>query len=273
MNGQIRVEDLQELDVEIQMVNHDIVKGPFLPIDFFITSWKNGGTSLTCLEERKEDMVLTNLTHLLCSIDNNTKNWLQNDIAEEVCKRGISTTDYNQRFLNWIEDENSRIDAKGKRYDSLIYLAYAASRKLRIGFHYNKEESIIEITDCDKKTRTIEEKEEDDDEEIIAPNKYLSGAKKVGHNLMQILQARHKKKLNILALRGHTFPSLEKSPCSNFFIGNCKAPTSDSIVKFAIRARTKSLPTKTNLKRAGKVNNDSWTVCNSNQPETLNYLE
>jgi hypothetical protein len=37
MNGKIRIEDLQELDVEIRRVINDPVKGPFLPIDFFYT--------------------------------------------------------------------------------------------------------------------------------------------------------------------------------------------------------------------------------------------
>jgi hypothetical protein len=74
----------------------------------------------------------------------------------------------------------------------LIFRIYTASRKLRVGFHYNKVENIIEITDCDNKTRIIEENE-DDKEEIIVPNKYLSGTKKVANNLMQILQSQTQK--------------------------------------------------------------------------------
>jgi hypothetical protein len=98
-------------------------------------------------------------------------------------QRGISRTEYNKRFLNWIEAENSKIDANGRRYDSLIFRVYTASSKLRVGFHYNKEENIIETTNCDNKTRIIEEKE-DDEEETITPNKYLSGTEKVANILM-----------------------------------------------------------------------------------------
>jgi hypothetical protein len=275
MNGQVKVEDVQGLDIEVRRIVNETLKGPPLPIDFFYTNWKDGGASMICLEERKEVMVLTNLAHLLCSIDRSTVNWFLNDISEEVLRRKISVTDYDQRFLNWMEDEDFQLEANGKRFDSLIFRAYTASKKLKVGFHYNKEENKVEVSDYFKSMRRDvpeEDEDESDVEEDIKPNKFLTNSKGVANSLMKILQIRHKKKLQSLVLRGHTFHSLQKSPCSNFFIGNCKAPTSDTIVRFAIRARTNSLPTRAILFKAGKVNDPSCLLCHAGHPETLNHV-
>jgi hypothetical protein len=82
--------------METRKIVNEAVGGLALPIDFLYTNWKDGGASLICLEERKDVMTLTNLAHLLCSIDVNTKQWFVNDNLDEVEKRNIITTDFNQ---------------------------------------------------------------------------------------------------------------------------------------------------------------------------------
>jgi hypothetical protein len=270
MNGQIRVDDVERLDREVRKVINKAVGGPPLPIDFFYSNWKDGGASLICLEERKEVMTIANLAHLLTSFDVKTREWVMNDIAEEVLKRNITTTEYNQRFLNWMDDREFHLDSNGVRYDSLIFRAYKASKKLKVGFKYIEEDNKVEITDY-RRQMSQNNEDEDDEEEEVTTNSFLSKGKQVACSLMQILQARHQK-LQSLALRGHTFHSLEKSPCSNFFICNCKASTSDGIVKFAIRARTNSLSTRVILKKARRVRDDCCLMCTRRQPETLQHV-
>jgi hypothetical protein len=41
MNGQTRVKDLQELDVEIRRIINEALKGPRLPNDYYYTNWKD----------------------------------------------------------------------------------------------------------------------------------------------------------------------------------------------------------------------------------------
>jgi hypothetical protein len=275
MNGQIRVSDLKELDVEVRRVINEALKGPRLPIDYYYTSWKDGGASLVCLEERKEVMTITNLAHLLGSQDDLTRKWIQNDINEEVITRKIITNDLPQRFLDWEENDFVQLEATGRRFDSLIFRAYKASKKLKVGVQYIEEERKIQIVDF--RDRIISSPSEDTSEDEteneideVEPNKYLSKPKQTASSLMRLLQVRHRKKLQSLALRGHSFRSLQQSRYSNFFIGHCKAPTSDAIVKFAMRARTNSLPTKAILLKAGKTHNGNCAMCG--HLETLNHI-
>jgi hypothetical protein len=170
-----------------------------------------------------------------------------------------------------MDDREFHLDSNGVRYNSLIFRAYKASKKLKIGFKYIEEDNKVEIRDY-RRQMSQDNEDEDDEEEEVTTNSFLSKGKQVACSLMRILQARHQKKLQSLALRGHSFHSLEKSPCSNFFIGNCKAPTSDGIVKFAIRARTNSLPTRVILKKARRVRDDSCLMCTRRQPETLQHV-
>jgi hypothetical protein len=275
MNGQIRVKDLKELDIEIRRVINDAVKGPCLPKDYFYTSWKDGGVSLTNLEERKEVMQITNLAHIMGSQDEMMRKWIQNDINEEVITRRISINDQPQRFLNWEEDEEFRLDAHGRRFDSLIIRAYKASKKLKVGVQFNEDSRKIQIEDYIRRRSKTSPDENSDDEkedeaEEVEPNKFLSPPKQAASILMKILRIRHRNKLQSLALRGHSFKSLQGARYSNFFIGHCKGPTSDAIVKFAIRARTNSLPTKANLLKAGKTSNGNCGMCG--QMETLNHI-
>jgi hypothetical protein len=266
MNGQTRVKDLQEVDVEIRRIINETLKGPRLPIDYYYTNWKDGGASMICLEERKEVMTISNLAHLLCSKDPATRDWMMSDINEEVRKRKIETTDYRQRFLNWIEDDKHQLQADGRRFDSLIIRAYRASRKLQIGVHYIEETTQFLIENFQRS----DEDEAEEGVEQIQPNKFLAPAKQVASLLMRILQSRHRDNLQSLALRGHSFDSLQNSRYSNFFIGNCKAPTSDALVKFVVRARTNSLPTKAILLKAGKVQDDHCSKCR--KPESLSHI-
>jgi hypothetical protein len=275
MNGQIRVKELKELDIEVRRIINEAVKGPSLPKDYFYTSWKDGGVSLVNLEERKEVMQITNLAHIIGSQDELMRKWMQNDINEEVYFRKISINDQPQRFLNWVEDDDFRLEAHGKKFDSLIIRAYKASRKLKVGVQFDNERKKIQIEDFNNRIskNSPDESAEDDAEEgaeDVEPNKFLSPPKQAASILMKILRLRHMKKLQSLALRGHSFKSLQDARYSNFFIGHCKGPTADAIVKFAIRARTNSLPTKANLFKAGKIQNGNCGMCG--HLETLNHV-
>jgi hypothetical protein len=102
---------------------------------------------------------------------------------------------------------------------------------------------------------------EENEEEKITTNSFLSKVEQVTCSLIRKFQARCQKKSKSLALRGHTFHYLEESTCSNFFIGNCKASTTDRIVNFAIRSRTNSSTTGIIFFKARRIRNDSYLIC------------
>jgi hypothetical protein len=138
----------------------------------------------------------------------NTIEWFINDITDEIIKRNITTTEYNQIFLNWIGDRKFHLDFNGVRYDSLIYRAYKASKKMRVEFKYFEESNMVEIIYYwHLKNQNIEKKKE---EEEVSTNSFLSRRKQIFCSLMRIHQDRHKKKLQSLALRGHTFSYFRK---------------------------------------------------------------
>jgi hypothetical protein len=66
---------------------------------------------------------------------------------EEDRKRKIETTDYRQRFLNWVEDHEHQLQPDGRRFDSLIIRAYRESKKLQIGVQYLEETPQFPIED------------------------------------------------------------------------------------------------------------------------------
>jgi hypothetical protein len=83
---------------------------------------------------------------------------------------------------------------------------------------------------------------------IGSDEKYIVSPNNASKKITSLLQEQHRRKLLSLKSRGHSFYSLEKSPCSNFFIVNVQSSTSDSLVRFTIRARTNSLSTEANLR-------------------------
>jgi hypothetical protein len=86
-------------------------------------------------------------------------------------------------------------------------------------------------------------------------------ASEVGKRLTKICQMKHLENIQKSGGKGHSLRDLEGCPISNFFIGNCHSPTSDAVVKFAIRARTNNLPTEANLYNWGKRNSGSCLKC------------
>jgi hypothetical protein len=56
---------LRKLDAFIGSMLNGKIKGPGLPIELFYISWKDGGLSLTNLEQRYNICKIANLAHLL----------------------------------------------------------------------------------------------------------------------------------------------------------------------------------------------------------------
>lgn len=87
---------------------------------------------------------------------------------------------------------------------------------------------------------------------------------------MKILKCRHLNKLQTHRMKGHSFPTLTKSPLSNFFL-KPSAMMSDSMVKFAIKGRLNSLMTGvTRVKVTRNPEDEKCKLCG--QSETLHHI-
>jgi hypothetical protein len=129
---------------------------------------------------------------------------ISNDINEEVRIRNINTSQQNQRFINRKEDDDRTLESTGKRFYSLVFRAYKASKKLSVGFQFIKENQGIRIKGMD------ENKEEEEAENDNARNeKIIIRAGRIANCLTKVLQDMHKKNLQTLDLRRHSFFSLE----------------------------------------------------------------
>jgi hypothetical protein len=217
------------------------------------------------LEEGKEVVTMSNLAHLLCSKDPTTQDWMMNDLHGEVRNRKIKAADNRRRFLNWVEDNMDQLQADGRRSDSLIIRAYRASKKLQIYVQYLEETTQFLIEDFQRDN----EEEAEDGVEQIQPNKFLAQTKKLANLLIRILQSRQRDNLYSLALRGHSFDSLQNSRYSNFFIGNFKAHIR-CICEVCGRSKNQQLASQIHLTHAWQVQDDHFSK--SGKHESSNHI-
>lgn len=249
MNGQVNSDSLERTDQKIRSVLNRHCGGVHLPVHLFYTDWKDGGLGLQSLQERQHVLKLALLATVQCSPDADTVGWSSTALDEYAKKKNYQTNKGPQEFLNWHVDKNTQYRPAG--HDSLAAQSHIAATKLRVGINLGSSGNTLTIRDL------VENHCEE-----IAP-------KQVSSRITRMLQKRHLSELCKLESRGHAFHCLKNSPISNFFLGNHTAPTSDALVRFAIKGRTDNLPTAKNLKLAGIRPSDKCTSCG--QIETLNH--
>jgi hypothetical protein len=154
--------------------------------------------------------------------------------------------DYNR--LNETPSRNSFFGFENKDdihdqdggYNSIVAQSYRSMRKLDIVIRRD-EESIMKfyIENIDSWYQP---------EENDRRGKYrgitVCRNKKAAKNITKFFQKRSLQNLKAQLVRGQSYFTLEGSPISSFFIGNCKAPVNDHLIRFVIRARNDTLWTK-----------------------------
>ena len=88
--------------------------------------------------------------------------------------------------------------------------------------------------------------------------------------LTRMLRARHQRGLTSHPLRGHSFVALRNCPTSNFFFATGRTTAKDSLVKFAVLARTNSLHTGQVRRLANPEQEDG--LCRCGELESLAHL-
>ena len=225
--GQVPFKDLKRLDREIRGVVNECLIGSPIPIPACYMDWHDGGLGLPNLRKRQYLLQMTTFASLINSPHQSTVTWANQVMRNEIRFRGISINDEGGseegEFLGWQTTDGSMAETRYGR-NTFATRAWQASRRLQIGLRLSAEGFAVK--------------------DLIN----ASGPRIVSHSglakaIRAILYGRWNRKIDDMGLRGHSFQSLRENPLASFFVVNHKVPVSDAITRFAIAARTNSLPT------------------------------
>ena len=238
MNGVLSLSFVKKLDENIRGLIQKKIKCPGLPIEVVHSDWKNGGMNIPRLEHRLELLQIRSFLGLVTSKDERIRNLIKHNIIDEAHKRHFLRSDDNS-FIGF--NKTSLGSTNALKTNTTFTRALQAADKLNISIKVEDEgqndpESLDWISDSPltifKLTTAV-----DNDGKIINAKSFLP-------TMNLLLDEQYSSDLSSKEFRCHSFDSLKNSKLSNFFIGNCNAPTSDCLVKFAFQARTNSLLTE-----------------------------
>ena len=246
MSNTMSKKGIRELDTKIRGILDRRFHAMGIPRDFFYTNWKDGGLSLKSLEERQAELTLDTYTRLYDSDDPQTRHIFRYCVEEEIRKRGWSRNETSTN-LGVQRQEGHRTTPRGTH--CLLARAMKAVEFLEVGVSRREEKFWIRD----------ERNEEAREEEV----------RKKPANLLPFLNTllaqRHAEKLAGNPMKGHTFPTLRKSPISSYFM-DWRSKIANGLIRFAWRARTNSLRTGEIDRRAdGGMGN--CQICG--QPDSL----
>jgi hypothetical protein len=183
------------------------------------------------------------------SKDPNIRTMTRAFIKSESRFRRISPEEEtNTQFLNWKNDEN------GAETSSFITNTRRAVKRLQVHIQFTQNEVII-----------------GNSEKEIATN----SPRKIGDFLTQkIIRPTLTQKMIAHPDKGASFSTLENSKWSNKFLRNTYSQRSNAFYRFAIAARTHSLPTLANISKwyPAETIDDTCHRCNLSQKSTIVHI-
>jgi hypothetical protein len=217
---------IKQFDSLIRKRIKAMIGGPMLSKDMIYSDWKDGGLGITCLEERYPICKIVNLCHLL---NGEIREKILNEIDFVRKTRNIPLLDEDETqepvFFDWKIGDNYEIQDMKGGYHCMLLEAFRAVRKLNLNIYHDRETNQTSVWDMESNFYFSED---------ILINK-------TSRDLMKMIRTRHWKQLTNQVLHGHTFFTLQNSTASNFMIGNCKAPVSNALFRFTVRARNNTL--------------------------------
>ena len=135
---------------------------------------------------------------------------------------------------------------RGSRYgrNTFATKAWQATMKLNIGLHLSANGFQLQDLEGDP-----------------LPDPFNIPSVQSQMSILNIVQARWNKKLLEMSLRGHSFHSLHNNRDASSFIVNHNLPIADSIIRFAVSARTNFLPTGETLQLDNPNQNRYCPLC------------
>ena len=255
MNGVVSLSYAKKLDENIRGLIQKKIKSPGLPIEVVHCHWKDGGMNIPRLEHRLELLQIHSFLNLLTCKDDRVRYLINFNIIDEANKRHIERSDVNS-FIGF--SKASLGPTNDVKTNTSFTRALKAADKLDISITVENEdfdnmESSSLINNSPIPTFRLATSL-DDENKIINAKSFLP-------TMNKLLEERYCSELSSKEFRCHSFDSLKDSKLSNFFIGNCKTPTSDNLVKFAFQARTNSLLTEEVERKRNLNQSDKCRAC------------
>ena len=228
---------LSTLDKNIRFLLSKAIGAQGLPTELFYLKWTNGGLGLQELWVREKVLTINAFLHLFETTSSSTSRLFRHCCNQEIAHRRLETDAESPTLgITW----SNSISGTSSLFTRTVH----ALQKLELGLR--KVNNAWLLTDL----ATAEPFE-------ITPDTLLK-------TINGVLQSRYCKCIDRKPFKGHSFYSVRDSKVSNFWLHH-ESPTSDNIVRFALRARTNSFLTGEAAHLKDQNNPGRCPICQQNE--------
>lgn len=267
-NGVCPKGELEMLDRQIRCTLQDLLGKQSMPVEFFYTAWKDGGLGLSKLVDRWNVLQIRTFLNMLQATDATVQETMRECITDEARLRGIHLPANDPREVLLTPLPRGTQGNTGTSNLLARFLRAQEDIGVKVTPHGDREDG-----------ETTQEEEEDGEtyDWVLMPitNDAHEAVKVKDRDLNKMLtrmmRAKYHKALLDHPLRGHSFIALTDCPTSNFFLATGRTSAKDSLVKFAILARTNSLHTG-QIRRLANRNVEDDGLCSCGQLESLSHI-
>jgi hypothetical protein len=145
-----------------------------------------------------------------------------------------------------------------------IYEAFKACKNLKIGINYTEGANLKIFPGSD-----LELPEEDRKQFFLEPKNAVNVISK---RLTQFQKIKYTKMIEENKYRGVVDKALVDQPISNFMLSNCKAPFSNSLFRFTVKARNQALVTPFLKHLLFHEGNGICRICQRDRQDTIYHI-
>ena len=269
-NGVCPKGELEMLDQQMRCTLQDLLGKQSMPIEFFYTAWKDGGLGLPKLVERWSVLQIRTFLNMLQAPDETVREVVRACVLDEARCRGLSLRGEDPRE---VLQTPLPYEARGFTGTSNLLARFLKAQtdigvKVTMPHNHGEEEE----------RRPMQEEEDNGEDEaydwVLIPRNNGEAVKvrdsDLNKMLTRMIREEHYKNLIGHPLRGHSFVALRNCPTSSFFLATGRTTAKDSLVKFAVLARTNSLHTGQVRRLANPEQEDG--LCRCGELESLAHL-
>lgn len=240
---------LSRLDELIRGRLSKMIGAAGIPTAWFYTTKNDGGLYIQKLTDRQKALTIRLYIALMESNDKSIRDMVKASDEAEIIFRD-ATIDLTSPFLHLKVKDNGALDAKRNRGTSNI-LARCVKALHDANMGLILKDDMFTLKDLNSNVT------------------YDVNTSNVVKHIMKVMSDRYYSDLCQHKMRGHTFTTLKNSPLSNYFM-KPNALMADSVVRFAIKARTNTLMTASLAAHRNPQMSNRCTRCG--QIETLNHI-
>ena len=245
------VTHLKRLDEHIRSKLSKMIGASGIPTDWFYTALIDGGIQLQQLSERQRALTIRLYVGMRESNDKCVRDIVKASDEAEINFRD-AVVDENSPYLNLRTDDNGSLTARRNHGTSnLLARVVKSLHDLKVGLV--RHDGVFKLKDLLT----------DETTDVSSLN--------VMKVLMSTIMKRHTDSLVRFPMKGHSFHSLRNSSISNFWLKS-NSVMADSIVKFAVKARTNSLMTGFLKAKRNDPTNQNSLCKRCGNIETLHHI-